>query len=216
MKKIALIGASGFVGSALLKELLERGHTVTAIVRHPEKITTLNQNLLVMQGDVMSTETVTKLVAGSDVVISAYNPGWTNPNIAEDTTFTYKSIIEGVKKAGINRLLIVGGAGSLYVTPDVRVIDTGVLPDAFVPAVQALAEVLYDLQKNEQELDWAYFSPAGNIAPGEKKGTYRLGKDNLIVDSNGESNISVEDYATAMINEVENPQHHRERFTIGY
>ena len=216
MKKIALIGASGFVGSALLKESLDRGHKVTAIVRHPEKITTLNPNLQLKQGDVMSVETVAKLVAGSDVVISAYNPGWTNPNIAEDTTLTYKSIIEGVKKAGINRLLIVGGAGSLYVTPDVRLIDTGVLPDAFVPAIQALAEVLYDLQKNEIELDWAFFSPAGNIAPGEKKGTYRLGKDELIVDIHGESNISVEDYAVAMINEVENPHHHRERFTIGY
>ena len=94
--------------------------------------------------------------------------------------------------------------------------DTGVIPESYLPAVKSLAGVLYDLQKDEKELDWAYFSPAGNIAPGEKKGAFRLGKDNLIVDEKGESNISVEDYAVAMLDEVENPQHHMERFTIGY
>jgi len=216
MKKIALIGASGFIGSALLKEALERGHPVTAIVRHPENITVVDTNLVVKQGDVMSEETVERLTAGADVVISAYNPGWTNPNIAADTTFTYRSIIEGVKKAGIPRLLIVGGAGSLYAEPDKRVMDTGAIPESFMPGVTALAEVLYRLQKDEHQLDWVFFSPARTIEPGEKKGVYRLGKDDLIVHETGTSSISVEDYSVAMLNEAEFPQHHMERFTIGY
>lgn len=216
MKKIALIGASGFVGSALLKEALERGYSVTAIVRHPEKITLKNTALEVKQGDVMSAEKVKRLVKGADVVISAYNPGWTNPDIAADTTAAYKSIVEGVKKAGVPRLLIVGGAGSLYVAPGKRVMDTGAIPELFMPAIEALAGVLYELQKDEKELDWVFFSPAGNIAPGERTGKFRLGKDNLIVGENGESHISVEDYALAMLDEVDSPAHHRVRFTIGY
>jgi len=216
MKKIALIGASGFVGSALLNESLQRGHQVTAIVRHPEKITLVHPNLIVMQGDVMSVDTVEKLVRGADVVISAYNPGWTNANIAADTTGTYKSIVEGVKRAGISRLLIVGGAGSLIAASGERVMDTGEIPESYMPAVEALAGVLYDLQKEETQLDWAFFCPAGNIAPGERTGQFRLGEDELIVDEHGQSAISVEDYALAMLDEVENPAHHRERFTIGY
>ena len=216
MKKIALIGASGFVGSALLNESLQRGHQVTAIVRHPEKITLVHPNLIVMQGDVMSVDTVEKLVRGADVVISAYNPGWTNANIAADTTGTYKSIVEGVKRAGISRLLIVGGAGSLIAASGERVMDTGEIPESYMPAVEALGGVLYDLQKEETQLDWAFFCPAGNIAPGERTGQFRLGEDELIVDEHGQSAISVEDYALAMLDEVENPAHHRERFTIGY
>jgi len=216
MKKIALIGASGLVGSAILKESLERGHSVTAIVRHPEKIQLKDPNLKIISGDVLTEDSVPDLVQGADVVISAYNPGWTNPNISVETTKAYKSIISGVKKAKIPRLLIVGGAGSLYVSPEKRVMDTGVIPESFMPAIKSLAEVLYSLQKEEKELNWAYFSPAGNIAPGEKKGKYRMGKDELIVNENGESSISVEDFADAMLNEVENPQHHNERFTIGY
>ena len=216
MKKITLIGASGMVGSAILKESLERGHSVTAIVRHPEKINVDNPNLKIVTGDILAEESVPELLQGADVVISAYNPGWTNPNISSETTSAYKSIVGGAKKAKVPRLLIVGGAGSLLVSPNKRVMDTGVIPDSYLPAVKSLAGVLYDLQKDEKELDWAYFSPAGNIAPGEKKGAFRLGKDNLIVDEKGDSNISVEDYAIAMLDEVEKPQHHMERFTIGY
>jgi len=216
MKKIALIGASGFIGSAILKESLERGHTVTAIVRHPEKIKFNNPNLKIVAGDVLAQDSVSELVQGVDVVISAYNPGWTNPAISADTTTAYKSIVGGVKKADIPRLLIVGGAGSLLISPDKKVMDTGVIPESYLPAIKSLAEVLYGLQKDEKDLDWVFFSPAGNITPGKKTGIFRLGKDHLIVDEKGESNISVEDYAVAMLDEVEKPQHHRVRFTIGY
>ena len=216
MKSIALIGASGFVGSDLLKESLKRGHSVTAIVRYPEKITLNDPNLQIKQGDVLSEQSISELIRGVDVVISAYNPGWTNPDISQETTSAYHSIIRNVKIAQIPRLLIVGGAGSLYVAPEKRLMDTGAIPESYLPAIESLAGVLYDLQKNEKELDWAYFSPAGNIAPGERTGKFRLGKDQLIVDEEGKSNISVEDYAVAMLDEVESPVHHRERFTIGY
>ncbi len=216
MKKITLIGASGFIGSAILKEALDRGNVVTTIVRHPEKITINHPNLKVVRGDVLISGSVNTLIAGADIVISAYNPGWNNPDIAANTTSAYKNIIEGVTVAKVPRLLIVGGAGSLFVSAGKRLMDTGAIPESFMPAVTALANVCYDLQKIRTPFDWVFFSPAGNIAPGERTGNFQLGKDNLITDSKGESRISVEDYALAMIDEAENPQHHNSRFTIGY
>lgn len=215
MKNIAIIGASGFVGSALLKEALNRGHRVTAIARNPEKITIDHPNLIIRRGDVMSPDTVKELVEGLDAVISAYNPGWTNPELYRDTMKAYPSILEGCKKAGVKRLLIVGGAGSLLIN-GVRLIDMGVLEETILPGAKALAEILYSLRENEKEIDWVFFSPAANVAPGERTGKFRLGKDNLVTDAEGESKISVQDYAVAMIDELEVPQHHFERFTIGY
>ena len=216
MKKIVLIGASGFVGSVILKELLDRGYEVHALVRNPEKITLSDNNLKVVKADVSSEEEVSRLSKGADAVISAYNPGWTNPNIYQDTLTGYKSIIEGVRKSGVKRLQIVGGAGSLFVAPGKTVVDSGVIPKEILPGVESLAKVLSDYLRPEKELDWVFFSPAGTIEPGKRTGNYRLGKDDLIVDANGQSKISVEDYAKAMVDELEKPQHHQERFTIGY
>ncbi len=216
MKHIVIIGASGFIGSVLLKEALSRGHQVKAIVRNPEKIAFQHNALQVVKGDVTDENRTAGFVCGADIVISAYNPGWMNPNIHDDTLKGYSAIINGVKKAGVKRLLIVGGAGSLLVAPGIKLMDTGAIPENFLPAVKALAKVYTDLLQAEKEIDWVFFSPAGTIAPGERTETYRLGKDNLIVNEKGESHISVEDYAVAMINEAEAPQHHMERFTIGY
>jgi putative NADH-flavin reductase len=216
MKNVVLIGASGFVGTALLNELLNRGHKVTAIVRNPEKITVKSDLLSVAKADVSTAETVTQLCPGVDEVISAYNPGWTNPKIYEDTLKGYSAILEGVKKAGVKRLLCVGGAGTLFCAPNLRVMDSGVIPDSFMPGVKGLAEFYLTILMNEKIIDWIFFSPAGTITPGQRTGKFRLGKDDLIVDKNGNSNISVEDYAMAMIDELENPKHHQERFTIGY
>jgi putative NADH-flavin reductase len=216
MKKIVLIGASGFIGSAILKEALDRGHSVTAVVRHPEKITLVHKNLVKIEGDVSFSATVTEAGKGADAVISAYNPGWKNPDIAKETTLVYKAIIEGVKKAGVKRFLVVGGAASLFISPGKRLIDAGVIPESFQPAVRALADVyLVDLTA-EKSIDWVFFSPAGIIEPGLRTGKFRLGKDELIVNKTGESKISVQDYAVAMIDELEKPAHHQERFTIGY
>jgi putative NADH-flavin reductase len=216
MKKVVLIGASGFVGSALLREALDRGHQLVAVVRNPEKITMNHLNLEVIKADVSSMEAVVSVCKGADTVISAYNPGWTNPLISEDTLKVYPVIINGVKKAAVKRLLIVGGAGSLFVKPGVRLMDTGVIPEEYLPAVKSLAHIFLEILSKEKELDWVYFSPAGDIAPGKRTGKFRLGKDELVVDQKGESKISVEDYAVAMIDELEKPVHHRERFTIGY
>jgi putative NADH-flavin reductase len=216
MKKIVLIGASGFVGSAILKEALDRGHKVTAVVRHPEKIKTLHKNLVVKQGDVSLSKTVTEVCESADTVISAVNPGWQNPAIAEETTKVYRSILEGVRKAGVKRFLAVGGAGSLFVSHGIRLMDAGVMPDFILPAVKALADIYLKELMAEKNVDWVFFSPAGNLEQGLRTGKFRIGKDDLIVNEAGESKISVQDYAVAMIDEVEKPAHHRERFTIGY
>ncbi|MCC8019059.1 MAG: NAD(P)-dependent oxidoreductase [Rikenellaceae bacterium] len=216
MKNIVLIGASGFVGSALLAEALNRGLTVKAVVRDPSRITSVDPNLTVVKADVGSEETVAGLVAGADAVLSAYNPGWANPDIYEETLKIYPAILRGVKKAGVGRLLIVGGAGTLFVAPGLRVVDSGAIPDEIMGGVKSLGEFYLNTLIDEKEVDWVFFSPAGSLEPGELTGNYRLGKDDLIVNDKGESRISVQDYAKAMIDELLTPQHHRERFTIGY
>jgi putative NADH-flavin reductase len=216
MKEIVLIGASGFVGSAILAEALDRGHKVTAIVRHPEKITTVHKNLIVKPGDVSMNETITQICRNADAVISAYNPGWQNPDIAKETTRVYKTILNGVREAGVKRFLVVGGAGSLYISHGIRLMDAGVMPDFILPAVKSLADFYLNDLEAEKSIDWVFFSPAGNLEPGLRTGKFRLGKDDLIVNEAGESKISVQDYAVAMIDELEKPAHHSERFTIGY
>ena len=216
MKDVLLIGASGFIGSAILNEALNRGFEVTAVTRNPEKITVENPLLHKVKGDILSKKSLQPLLKGVKNVVCAYNPGWTNPNIFEDTIKGYANLIECAKKAKVERLLIVGGAGSLFVEEGIRLVDSGKIPEAILPGVKAMAMILYDLQINEKELDWVFFSPASEITPGARTGKYRLGKDHLVVNANGESRISVEDYAMEMINELDHPKRHRSRFTIGY
>lgn len=215
MQNVLLLGATGFVGSALLSELLSRGHQVTALVRDPAKLPQ-HERLTAVQGDVTDVDALVQAMQSKDAVISAYNPGWTNPNIKRDTEENYPKILRAAKLAGAPRLLIVGGAGSLFVAPGVRVMDTGALPEEIMDGVRSLAAFYLDHLMAEKELDWVFFSPAGMLEPGERTGVFRLGKDELIVDAEGNSRISVEDYALAMVDELEKPQHHRERFTIGY
>lgn len=219
MKKVVLIGASGYVGKALLNELLARGHRVTAVVRDARKIQVNNPSLEVKEIDVQDTPALTAACRGKDAVISAYNPGWGNPHIYEDTLRIYPLILQAVKESGVKRLLIVGGAGSLFVKPGVRLMDTGTLPAEWLPGVKSLARFYLDTLSAEKDLDWVFFSPAanlGNLSAGVRTGKFRLGKDDLIVDEKGNSSISVEDYAMAMVDELEQEHHHRERFTIGY
>ena len=216
MKNVVLIGASGFVGNAILNELLERGHRVTAVARNTSKITAKSENLEVKEIDVENAPAIIEAMKGKDAVISAYNPGWSNPNMYEDTLRVYPKILEEVKESGVKRLLIVGGAGSLFVKSGLRLVDTGTLPEAWLPGVKSMAKFFLETLVNEKELDWVFFSPAGTLEPGKRTGKFRLGKDDLIVDENGNSHISVEDYAAAMADELETPKHHYERFTIGY
>lgn len=216
MKNVTLIGASGFVGTALLNELLARGHKVTAVVRNPEKINVSNPNLIIVKTDVSDTDALTEACKGKDAIISAYNPGWTNPHIYEDTLRNYPLILQAAKQSGVSRLLCVGGAGTLFCAPGLRVVDSGAIPDAIMGGVKSLGEFYLNTLMNEKDIDWVFFSPAGTLEPGKRTGKFRLGKDDLIVDENGKSHISVEDYAMAMVDELENPKHHVERFTIGY
>ena len=215
MKNVVLIGASGFVGTAILNELLNRGHKVTAIVRDPAKVTASNPNLKVIQADVTDTDVLIEASKGKDAVISAYNPGWKNPNIYEETLKNYPLIVDSVKKAGVERLLIVGGAGTLFYAPGKMVMDADDVPAKLLPGIKSLGEFYLNTLRKENDIDWIFLSPAANMTPGERTGKFRIGKDDL-VDVNGDSNISVEDYAVAMVDELEQKHHHKERFTIGY
>jgi putative NADH-flavin reductase len=212
--KIAVIGATGFVGSAILQEALQRGHEVTAIVRHTEKVKP-HPKLRPHKADVQKGDEVTRSVAGHDVVISAFNPGWTNPNMYDLQVRGTRAIIDGVKKAGVKRLLFVGGAGSLEVMPGVQSVDLPEFPAEYKQGALATREAL-NLLRNEPSLEWSFLSPSANLFPGQRTGKFRLGTDQLLADTQGKSRISVEDYATAMIDEVEKPKHIRRRFTVGY
>lgn len=216
MKNVVLIGASGFVGTAILEELLNRGYCVTAVVRNPEKVTIRNANLSVVKADVSDVNTLAAVCKGKDAVVSAYNPGWANPDIYEETLKNYPLILEAVRKSGVKRLLCVGGAGTLFCAPGIRVVDSGAIPAEFMGGAKSLGEFYLNTLCNEKEIDWVFFSPAGSLEPGKRTGKFRLGKDDLIVDETGKSHISVGDYALAMVDELEQANHHRERFTIGY
>ena len=217
-QNVLLIGATGFVGSAILNELINRGHKVTAVVRDPEKIASRN-GVEVVKEDVTNVDGIARLAQGKDAVISAYNPGWANPRQYEETLENYPLIVEAAKKAGVKRLLIVGGAGTLFVKPGLRLVDTGTLPEAWLPGVKSLGEFYLNTLMKEDAIDWIFLSPAanlGNLQPGTRTGHYRMGKDDMLVDEKGDSFISVEDYAMAMVDELETPKHHKERFTVAY
>jgi putative NADH-flavin reductase len=211
--RIAIIGASGFIGSHVRDEALARGHQVTAIVRHPEKITVRNPRLNVVKADILK-DKVDELVKGHDAVISAYSASRSSPDIHNEHVKGAKAIISGVKKSGIKRLLVVGGAATLEVAPGVQLIDT-MSPEQVTDGMLATKETLYMLKK-EKELEWTFLSPAASIAAGERTGHYRVGKDQLLKNKEGESKISTQDYAIAMLDELENPKHIRERFTVAY
>ena len=216
MANVLLIGATGFVGSAVLNELVSRGNKVTTVVRNIEKLAK-SDLVNAVKEDVANVDAIAKLAEGKDAIISAYNPGWTNPDIATLITENYPKILEAAKKSGVERLLIVGGAGTLFCAPGLRVVDSGAIPEEIMGGVRPLGDFYLNTLMNENDIDWVFFSPAGIFdQEGKKTGNYRLGKDDLIVDAEGNSHISVQDYADAMVNELEKPAHHKERFTIGY
>lgn len=211
---VALLGATGFVGAALLKEALDRGHTVTAISRNPAKLGKRN-GLIPRAGDVYDPASLAALIQGNDAVISAFNPGWKDPNLYADQVRGTTSIISAVKMASIKRVLWVGGAGGLTIKPGLRVVDSPDMPEWVRPGSLATINALEQLRQ-EPELEWTFLAPSAEMAPGERTGKFRLGGDQLLVDSDGQSKISVEDFAVAMIDEMEHPDHLRERFTVGY
>jgi putative NADH-flavin reductase len=206
--KIVIIGASGFIGSAILKEALDRAHTVTAIVRHAEKITTTHPQLTVKEADV--TKDISPLLQGHDAVISAYNA-----YDSETYLTAINAIINSIKKAGVKRLLAVGGAASLEIEPGLQLLDTPEFPAEWKAGASATRDAFYVI-KEQDDLDWTVLSPAMMIEPGPRTGTFRLGKDQVVADEKGDSKISTGDYAVAMIDELERPTHIKERFTLAY
>ena len=216
--KVVLIGATGFVGSAILKEALDRGHHVTALVRNPEKVTLQHENLKLEKGDVSDASQVTEVVNGHDAVISAFNPGWTNPNIYNDFLEGSKSIQAGVKASDVKRYITIGGAGSLEVAPGVQAVDGPDFPADIKPGALAARDYL-NIIREEKDLDWTFFSPAFEMhqgTSGVRKGVYRTGLDNPVFNEEGRSIISVEDLAMVIIDELETPAHIRQRFTAAY
>lgn len=211
--KIALIGATGFVGTPVLVELLSRGHQVTVLARNPAKLTA-QPGLTVVAADALDAAQVAKAAADHDAVISAYNPGWTEPKIAEIFLQATRAIFDGVKQSGVKRFLMVGGAGSLFVAPGVQLVDTPEFPAAYKVAAGAARDALNLIQK-ETSLDWTFLSPAMLLNPGVRTGTYRLGADApLWAEGGGPGSISVQDMAVAIVDEIEKPQHIGKRFTV--
>jgi putative NADH-flavin reductase len=213
--KIAIYGANGAIGTAIAKEAVGRGHEVTAVVRDPAKMELSHDRLTVTQGDVTDRVGVTQVAGAHDAVISAVGPNWGKGEDLSVYTQGAQALIAGVGAAGNQpRLLIVGGAGSLEVVPGVALYDTPDFPDAWRPMAKAHGDGLALYRASD--IDWTFVSPAVMIQAGERTGTYRVGGDQVLLDSEGNSRISNEDYAVAMVDELENPQHVRQRFTVAY
>lgn len=209
--KVAIIGASGMIGQRLVQEGLRRKYQITAAARDLSKIDQSSGNVQVIHVNVMEPLSIEAAVSGHDVVISAFGPEFGNEDQLAEAA---RALSEGVKNAGIKRLLIVGGAGSLEVEPGVRLMDTPDFPEELKPLAQAHVEA-YEIYR-QSDLEWTYVSPASWIEPGKRTGNFRIGTSRLITDDEGASRISAEDYAAALFDEVEDPQFVQDRFTVAY
>lgn len=208
---IALIGGTGFVGSALLEELLQRGHRVTALARNPAKLLA-QPGLSVVHADALDAAQVADAVRGHDAVVSAYNPGWTEPKIHDLFLQGTQAIIEGTQRSGVPRLLIVGGAGSLFVAPGVQLVDTPEFPAEWKQGALAAREALNRVRQ-VATLDWTFVSPPVFLAPGERTGRYQTGGDEVPMRDGKPAGISIADLAVAIVDELEQHKHPRARFT---
>ncbi|WP_018650742.1 NAD(P)-dependent oxidoreductase [Actinobacillus capsulatus] len=214
--KIAVIGATGLVGNATVQELASRGHEVVGFARNTEKVFKA-ENVQAVQADVNAEDFAEKL-AGFDAVVSAFNGGWTNPNLAEDTERGSASILNAAKVTNVPYLLVIGGAGSLYVAPNLQLVDTPNFPPEVFPAANVVRNLLTELQ-GRRDINWAFLSPAAMFAVNplsfEKTGKYRLGKDDMLLNADGTpADISVPDLAVAIADDVEQKAHLFSRFTV--
>ncbi|WP_183573178.1 NAD(P)-dependent oxidoreductase [Mucilaginibacter sp. X5P1] len=211
--KIAVFGAGGRIGSRIVTEALNRGHDVTAAVRHPENYTVIHPHLKVAKADLFNSQDVETAAFNQDAVVSAYNPAKGIP----PSTITEVAIplINGLKQAHVKRLIIVGGAGSLEVAPGLQLVDTPDFPPEYKAVSLAHRDALA-LYKKENGLDWTFLSPSAEIYPGTRTGKFRTGDNQLLTDANGKSHISMEDYAIAIVDELETPMHIKGHFTVGY
>jgi len=202
--KIAVAGASGRAGSRITAELASRGHQVTGIARNPDKIAKI-ANVTAVKGDAHDRAELARLWAGHDVAISSIH------FLASDA----ETLICAAKDSGVSRYLVVGGAGSLEVAPGVKLVTTPGFPAQYKAEAEKGAAFL-DRLRQEKDLNWTFLSPSALIDFGARTGKFRLGTDQLLVDADGKSSISFEDFAVAMADEIERPAHQRARFTVGY
>ncbi len=210
--KLAIIGATGFVGRQLVTEALSRGHHVTAIARH-EKDLPKEDNLTLALGDIADEQWLQQQLAPQEVIISAFNPGWAEDNLYEKFIRGSKHILHAVEAANKKRLLVVGGAGSLEVAPGVELVDTPQFPDAIRAGAKG-ARDLRNILRDESNLEWTFISPPAMLEPGKRTGHFRFGTTQLLMDGDAPAKISVEDLAVAIINEAEKPEHIRQQFTV--
>ena len=214
--KIALIGATGFIGTAVLAELLQRDHQVTALVRDPAKLPP-QSGMSTVVADATNQGAVATAVQGHDAVVSAFNPGWDSADLYDKFLQGSTAIERGVQASGVKRLLVVGGAGSLFVAPGVQLVDTPTfidhVPANILPGAKAARDALTALRGNTV-LDWTFLSPPAMLAPGDRTGAYRVGGEELLMDGERPAGISVADLAVAIADEIERPRHLRARFTV--
>ena len=218
---VVLLAATGQAGRTILNELINRGHQVTAVARNLEKLPEqLPQSVKRVQDDLSSADRIAEIIAGADAVVSAFGPSSSDPRYTSDQSYTDQLVslteraIAAVRKAGVPRLIVVGGCGSLEFSPGVTVLDSGHWPPQYVPIAKSHVKAFAALRASD--INWTYFSCPMSITPGERTGKFRLGGDNLIKDAQGKSRVSFEDYAVALVNELEKPAHERARFTVGY
>lgn len=214
---MGLIGGTGGMGVFIREELLARGHDVVAIVRRPDAIVP-NERLRVVVADVYDTDRLCSALAGVDVVVSAFNPGWHTSDLYDNYLRGARSIQAATKSAGVERLLVLGGASSLYSADGRQLIESGLPPDPYASGVRAARDYHEEIQA-EKDLDWVYLSPpmeCGPIGPDGRTGTYRVGTDHPVVDAAGRNALSRQDLAVAVVDEIERPKYHRARFTVGY
>ncbi|MEU9577050.1 NAD(P)-dependent oxidoreductase [Streptomyces chilikensis] len=216
MTRIAVFGANGTIGSAIVREALRRGHHVTAVVRDPAKVAERHVHLTVTTGDVLDPRSVTAAAKDQDVVVSAVGGG-DGPGHLATILPAAEALTEGLRTLGAQapRLITVGGAGSLRTSDGKQVWDAPGLPDFILQIMHAHGDAL-DHYRTVTDVDWTNISPAAKIAPGHRTGFYRTALDDLVTDEHGNSTISVEDYAVALLDEIERPRHHHQRFTVGY
>jgi uncharacterized protein len=213
--KVLVIGASGAIGRAVTAEMLARGHTVTAATRNGAPV----EGLVVqaVTGDASDPASVARLAAGQDAVASATGPRRGNGEDPEDSVLgAARGLTAGLRRAGVRRLVVVGGAGSLEVAPGQRLVDTPDFSPAAKPTALAHARALDEVYRSIEDLDWTYISPAGVIGPGERTGDFRIGGDQLLVDNVGQSRISIPDLAIAFADELEHGKAFRRRITVAY
>lgn len=216
MKKVAVIGAAGFVGTQVVKELANRGYSVEAIVRDISKVSE-NANVTAKSVNVNNTDELAEALQGNDAVINTFNAGWTNPNLYNDFLNGSRNIEKAVEKSGVKRFITVGGAGSLFIDGN-QIVDGSDFPADIKPGALAARDYLNEIKQNET-LDWTFFSPAIEMHPGTagiRKGVYRTALENPVFDENGRSVLSVEDVAVALVDELEQNKFLKKRFTAGY